>query len=274
VLANDPDPNSAAHAEADAFFCFTNILAQLRDIFQQSLDQADSGVEGTILELVELLARHDPELHAHFEGLGLNAHFFLLRWITTLFSRELLLADTIRVWDSMLADASLHDFVLFMCLAMIEEQRDALLANGFSFCLKLLQSYPESTDVQSLLHRAEALRKHDARVRLQGRGGTSGEHPLSPSKLRGILAKVASTIEDLEVPAALDSVAAESRRAGAQLVSMTRWLVESLNVLDNSGNSGGGGGGAKELPRRQPPPAASTAALAAESEDDASDDDV
>lgn len=250
VLANDSDAVWAAHAEPDCFFCFTSLMAELRDLYQQGLDEADSGIEGKIGELVDLLARHDPALHKHFAAIGLDARFFALRWITTLFARELLLADTIRVWDSLLADASRSDFVLFFCLAMLEEQRDALLAGSFSFCLKLLQNYPGSTDVQALLYRTEALRQHDARERQQRQQEQEAAAPLSPgSRLRGVLARVASTIEEMEVPAALDSVAvslsAESRRAGAQLrsslVSMTRKLVDNLTILDDANDGGGSG---------------------------------
>lgn len=168
----------------------------------------------------------------------------------------------------MLADESLSDFVLFFCLAMIEDQRDVLLAHGFAECLTLLQNYPSTTDVQSLLHRAEALRRHHARVcrgEISSSAGSDGGGPLSPSKLRGVLAKVASTIEEMEVPAAFDAVAEsismEGRRAGAQLkssfVNMTRRLVENLTVLDSAGGHVERGGGAKELqPRRVPAAAA------------------
>lgn len=272
VLAHDADPAWAAHAEADCFFLFTNLMAQLLDLFQAGLDQADSGIEGTIQELVDLLARHDPQLHAHFARLGLDARFFALRWITTLFSRELLLADTIRVWDSLLADAHLGDFVLFFCLAMIEEQRDTLLGLGFGDCLSLLQNYPPTSDIQCLLRRAEALRQLDARVRRGEEQGAAmgGGGPLSPTKLRGVLAKVASTIEDLELDAVAASLSTEGRRAGAQLrssfVNMTRRLVENLSVLDSDG--AGDGVGAKALPA---PPVA--AAAGEEQEQEGEDDD-
>ena len=283
VLAHD-DPARAAHAEADTFFLFNNLMAQLRDLFQAGLDQADSGIEGKIEQLVHLLARHDPQLHAHFGRLNLDARFFALRWITTLFSRELLLADTIRVWDSLLADAALGDFVLFFCLAMLEEQRDTLLGLGFGECLSLLQNYPATADVQSLLRRAEALRQHDARVRRgeqqhntasRADGGT-----LSPTRLRGVLAKVASTIEDLELDAVAASLSTEGRRAGAQLRSsfaiFTRRLVENLSVLDSEGaepgggGGGGGGGGAKALPAL---PAAAAAAAGEEQEEEHEEDE-
>jgi hypothetical protein len=32
------------HAEADAFFCFTNLMAEIRDNFIKSLDDSEHGI--------------------------------------------------------------------------------------------------------------------------------------------------------------------------------------------------------------------------------------
>ena len=45
VLAADPDESWAQHAEADSFFCFTHLMAELRDLFIQNLDETDGGIE-------------------------------------------------------------------------------------------------------------------------------------------------------------------------------------------------------------------------------------
>ncbi len=39
----------AAHAEADCFFCFTNLMSDIRDFFIKTLDQAETGVN-TIMQ--------------------------------------------------------------------------------------------------------------------------------------------------------------------------------------------------------------------------------
>lgn len=282
LAAADPDPAWSAHAEADAFFCFTNLMSQLRDLFQAGLDAADSGIEGKIGEVATLLARHDPQLHAHMNAIGLNPHFFVLRWLTTLFSRELLLPDTVRVWDSMLAEspASLFQFVAYFAVSMILEQREALLAHDFGPCLWLLQNYPTTADMQALLQRAEALRQSDA-----GAGGGGGGS--LPSKLRRVLAQAAVTVEDMKVSAAaLNSLSAESRRAGAQIrssfMSLTKMLVENLTVLDDSVGQGKGSkgsegkGGQQPVQQRNfrpPPPAAGLSSSSSNSDDEEEDEE-
>jgi hypothetical protein len=133
------------------------------------MDSADTGIEGKIHQLEALLARHDPQLSGHFAQLTLNAHYYSLRWITTLLCREFTLPDSIAVWDSLLADEKLSEFVLFFCLSMLLEQREELLEGDFAHDLRLLQNYPQAVDVQNLLKRMYALRE----------GGCGGVQPES-----------------------------------------------------------------------------------------------
>ncbi len=163
VLASDSEAAWAEHAEADTFFCFTHLMSSLRDVFIEKMDESDTGIEANIQQLATLLARHDPALAKHFQALGLDAHYYSLRWITTLFCRELTLPDSISVWDALLADAKVPEFVLFFCLSMLLEQREELLRGDFAHDLRLLQNYPPEADVKRLLQRMRALRSHDAR---------------------------------------------------------------------------------------------------------------
>lgn len=43
-FATDPDGEWSRHAEADAFFCFTNLMSEIRDVFIKSLDKSDTGI--------------------------------------------------------------------------------------------------------------------------------------------------------------------------------------------------------------------------------------
>jgi len=233
VFASDPDAEWAQHAEADTLFCFTHLMSQLRDVFIERMDATDTGIEGRIQQLETLLARHDPALNKHFRMLGLDAHFYSLRWITTLFCREFTLPDSIAVWDALFADEKLPEFVLFFCLAMLLEQREILLRNDFGFNLQSLQNYSPEVEVKRLLDRMKALRSYDAQLGL-------GLDDLKPSKsrLRHFLARVKSHVQD-EMPVAMDSFSTESKtqlsRAGAQLKnsfgSMRKLIVDNLSVL-------------------------------------------
>lgn len=44
AFATDPDRESATYAEADGFYCFTNLMAEIRDNFIKSLDNSMCGI--------------------------------------------------------------------------------------------------------------------------------------------------------------------------------------------------------------------------------------
>ena len=54
--------SSHIHAEADAFFCFTNLMSELRDGFCRTLDFSDVGIKSKVMEVNNLLKRIDFEL--------------------------------------------------------------------------------------------------------------------------------------------------------------------------------------------------------------------
>ncbi len=119
------------HSEADSFWCFCNLMADLRDNFCMSLDHTTTGVGGTLLRLEDLLRAHDAALHQHLvEDLGLVPQMFALRWITVLFSQEFHLPDVLTLWDAILCQKDRLDFSLHVCLAMLDMIRPSLIDAG------------------------------------------------------------------------------------------------------------------------------------------------
>lgn len=65
VMGNDPHEEWRQHAEADTFACFTNLMAEIRDVFIQSLDESETGLQGKMKAFSKTLRQHDPELADH-----------------------------------------------------------------------------------------------------------------------------------------------------------------------------------------------------------------
>ena len=66
VLAtHDGREDWSDHCEADTFFCFTNLMSEIRDVFIQSLDESESGLLGKMQAFSRTLYQHDPELAEH-----------------------------------------------------------------------------------------------------------------------------------------------------------------------------------------------------------------
>lgn len=56
-----------AHAEPDAFFCFSILMGDFRDLFCQQLDNSSVGIRSTLGRLGGLLREQDYELWEHLE---------------------------------------------------------------------------------------------------------------------------------------------------------------------------------------------------------------
>ncbi|XP_022084315.1 TBC1 domain family member 13-like [Acanthaster planci] len=159
VFASDSKQENREHAEADTFFCFTNLMSQIRDNFIKSLDHSPDGINAKMERLMTMLGQCDPQVYRVFEREGLKPEFFGFRWLTLLLSQEFPLPDVIRLWDSLFADDRRPEFLICVCCAMIVLQRDEILNGDFAVIVKLLQNYP-TIDINVLLRKAEELRKY------------------------------------------------------------------------------------------------------------------
>jgi hypothetical protein len=174
VLANDLNVDFAVYAEADTYYLFHTLMSgsdMMRDVFVADLDDSTCGIQGRIANMQALLERHDPELFLHLEEVGMDPSFYAIRWLTTLLSREFLLPDTIRLWDSMFSSTHKENFLRYACGTMVMKVRDDLIKGDFSRCLRLLQSYP-TTNLDDILEASRGLWIYESQITLAcHRGG-------------------------------------------------------------------------------------------------------
>ncbi|KAF4652656.1 hypothetical protein FOZ61_009487 [Perkinsus olseni] len=158
VLRSETDSSCAAElAEADAFYCLTNLMAQHhRDMFLRQLDRSDAGIAGTLQRFDAVLWVIDQEVYTHLAKEEVSADNFAFRWFTLLLSQEFeSLQDVWRLWDCILTDlyrrrarvSNPHKtghvaIIYYICAAMVELVRAVLLAGDFAVILRTLQHYP------------------------------------------------------------------------------------------------------------------------------------
>jgi len=110
------------HAEADCFFCFTNLMTDIRDCFIKSLDNSEGGINHIMNRLAfkklhtctcrrpsrfsRRLRQVDAATAERLISQDLKPQFFAFRWLTLLLSQEFSLPDVQRLWDSILSDPS------------------------------------------------------------------------------------------------------------------------------------------------------------------------
>ena len=104
------------YAECDTYYLFHNLMLvdDIRDVYHQDLDHESNptGLHGRISNIELLIKKHDPILYKHLiQNLNIDTSFYTIRWLTTLLSREFLLNDTIRLWDSMFSSTNKENFL-------------------------------------------------------------------------------------------------------------------------------------------------------------------
>ena len=63
---------STEYLESDLFFCFSNLMAELKDGFMRDLDKEKSGIDGKCLAFDNVLRLVDPEVHAKLKSENVN----------------------------------------------------------------------------------------------------------------------------------------------------------------------------------------------------------
>ncbi|KAH1011646.1 hypothetical protein HUJ04_000970 [Dendroctonus ponderosae] len=158
AFASDPDIKFREFAEADSFFCFTNLMSEIRDFFIKSLDESVHGINTMMNTLLHRLKNSDLDVWLKFQQQDLKPQYYSFRWITLLLSQEFPLPDVLRIWDTLFSDENRFDFLIYVCCAMIIILRNQLLEGDFSSNIKLLQNFPPM-DVQVILTKAVELSK-------------------------------------------------------------------------------------------------------------------
>ncbi|CAB4055597.1 TBC domain-containing protein C1952.17c,TBC1 domain family member 13 [Lepeophtheirus salmonis] len=100
VFASDPNKEWAEFAEADTFFCFTNLMSDIRDFFIKTLDESETGINGMMIKLMNRIKQFDSGVEKTLVAQGIRPQYFSFRWLSLMLSQEFPLPDVLRIWDS------------------------------------------------------------------------------------------------------------------------------------------------------------------------------
>ena len=73
------------HAEADCFFCFTNLMSDIRDFFIKTLDDSSTGIQAMMVRLRTRISEVDPEVEKLLARQGIKMQYFAFRWVRLVF---------------------------------------------------------------------------------------------------------------------------------------------------------------------------------------------
>ncbi|KAI0315468.1 RabGAP/TBC [Amylostereum chailletii] len=153
-----PEPVLKA-IEADTFWCLTRLL----DGIQDNYITAQPGIHRSVKRMAELVARIDVPLYEHLQEQNVEFMQFAFRWMNCLLMREISVRNTIRMWDTYLAEGTdaFSQFHLYVCSAFLVRWSEKLRTMDFQGIIMFLQSLPtqEWTDheIELLLSQAFVL---------------------------------------------------------------------------------------------------------------------
>ncbi|KXN90990.1 GTPase-activating protein gyp1 [Leucoagaricus sp. SymC.cos] len=126
--------------EADSFWC----LSRLLDGIQDNYIFAQPGIVRSVKRMAELVARIDAPLFAHLESQSVEFMQFAFRWMNCLLMREISVQNTIRMWDTYLAEGpdAFSQFHLYVCSAFLVRWSEKLRQMDFQGIIMFLQSLP------------------------------------------------------------------------------------------------------------------------------------
>ncbi len=114
--------------EADSFWCLTKLL----DGIQDNYISAQPGIQRQVGALRDLTTRIDAGLAKHLENEGVEFIQFSFRWMNCLLMREVSVNNTIRMWDTYLAEEQgFSEFHLYVCAAFLVKWSEQLVKMDF-----------------------------------------------------------------------------------------------------------------------------------------------
>ena len=86
-----------------------------------------------IKQLRTLLGYMYPDFMTYLKRKNADNLFFCFRWLLVWFKRELSLSDVMLLWEVLWTGLPCRNFHLLICLALLTNEKDCIMANNYDF---------------------------------------------------------------------------------------------------------------------------------------------
>ncbi|XP_051940424.1 TBC domain-containing protein kinase-like protein isoform X2 [Hippocampus zosterae] len=125
--------------EALAYACMSAFIPKY--LYNFFLKDNSHVIQEYLTVFSQMIAFHDPELSNHLNDIGFIPDLYAIPWFLTMFTHVFPLHKIFHLWDTLLLGNSSFPFCIGM--AILQQLRDRLLANGFNECILLFSDLPE-----------------------------------------------------------------------------------------------------------------------------------
>ncbi|KAM3865082.1 TBC domain-containing protein kinase-like protein isoform 3-T3 [Diretmus argenteus] len=125
--------------EALAYACMSAFIPKY--LYNFFLKDNSHVIQEYLTVFSQMIAFHDPELSNHLNDIGFIPDLYAIPWFLTMFTHVFPLHKIFHLWDTLLLGNSSFPFCIGV--AILQQLRDRLLANGFNECILLFSDLPE-----------------------------------------------------------------------------------------------------------------------------------
>uniref|UniRef100_A0A1I7XA38 TBC1 domain family member 15 n=1 Tax=Heterorhabditis bacteriophora TaxID=37862 RepID=A0A1I7XA38_HETBA len=141
--------------EVDAFWCFVELMNKIHRNFEK--DQAFIKLQ--MNQLRDLVMIVNPRLANYLESHQSDDMYFCFRWVLVWFKREFSFADTCKLWEVTWTSQPCPNFLLLICVAILDSQVNIIIDNKFGLTeiLKHVNDLSMHLVLDDILTSAEAI---------------------------------------------------------------------------------------------------------------------
>lgn len=75
---------STQYLESDLFFCFSNLMSELKDGFLRDMDKEEAGIQGKCKAIDDILKVVEPTIYTRLKSEKIETQYYALRWVMLL----------------------------------------------------------------------------------------------------------------------------------------------------------------------------------------------
>ena len=144
IFENDDNPFMINYTESDSYYTFEILLEEIKQVFMMdNINYSQLFISQQIKFIKKLLEKFDLELLNHFEKEEIILDSFLIRWLFVLFAQEFHLDTTINFWDRMFTQKNKINFLCYVSVALLINNRDLLIKMDSLEIMTFSQSFGE-----------------------------------------------------------------------------------------------------------------------------------
>ena len=158
-FSNDNSPKFKNYLEEDSFIIFEKLMNIIKDIFIRTKDNEPEGINTKFKNINTLLQIVDNELFLHLKKNSVKIEYYAFKWITLFFTQDFEMPDVLRLWDSILCEPDIFEFLDLLVLSPLIIKKKSLMKENMSGILMILQNF-EGIKVFNLIQTAVKIRNY------------------------------------------------------------------------------------------------------------------